>query len=81
MSIRRVDLPSEQGGIRCGTCLKEFKSWLRMKKHMADIHGANNEFSRGVDMSLTNRKSLQKESLRISEEALKDEISRLRNRR
>jgi len=80
MSIRRVDIPAVNGGIRCGSCLKEFKSWLRMKKHMADEHGEINEFTK-MDMSLTNRKSLQKERLRISEEALKDEISKLRSRR
>ena len=80
MSIRRVDLPPEHGGIRCGKCLKEFKSWLRMKKHMADQHGELNEFNT-MDMSRTNRESLRKERLKINEEALKDEISRLRNRR
>ena len=81
MSIRRVDLPPNTGkGLRCGKCLKSLKSWLRLKKHMADQHGAINEFSRGVDMSLTNRKSVQKEQLKISEESLKDEISYLRYR-
>jgi hypothetical protein len=78
--MRRVDLPANTGnGIRC-FCLKTFKSWLRLKKHQADEHGFQNEFSKGVDMSLTNRKSIQKEQLNISEEALKDEISKLRYR-
>lgn len=80
MSVRRVDIPKQHGGMRCGKCLKEFKSWLRLKKHKADAHGELNEFSKGVDMSLTNRKSLQKERLKISEEALKEEISKLRAR-
>ena len=47
---------------------------------MADYHGAVNEFSKGLDMSLTNRKSIQKENLTINEEALKAEISKLRAR-
>lgn len=79
--MRRVDLPANPGGgMRCGICLKEFKSFLRLKKHQADQHGFQNEFSKGVDMSLTNRKSIQKEQLHVSEEALKDEISKLRYR-
>ncbi len=81
MSIRRVDAPANPGGgMKCGSCLKEFKSFLRLKKHMADYHGAVNEFSKGLDMSLTNRKSIQKENLTINEEALKAEISKLRAR-
>jgi len=76
--VRRVDMPPTGGGMRCGSCLKTFKSFLRLKKHMADQHGAINEFSRGEDMSLTNRKSLQKERLKINEESLKEEISRIR---
>ena len=78
--VRRVDLPPTDGGMRCGSCLKKFKSFLRLKKHMADFHGVDNEFSRGVDMSLTNRQSIRKEKLKISEEALKDEIAKLRAR-
>lgn len=81
MSIRRVDFPNPGGGMRCGKCLKSFKSLLRLKKHMADQHGAINEFSKGYDMSLTNRKSIQKENLRINEEALKEEISKIRARK
>lgn len=84
MSIRRVDLPANTGkGIRCGPCMKSFKSWLRLKKHQADFHGAQNEFTRYStnEMSLTGRKSQQKENLHISEEALKDEISKLRARK
>jgi len=80
MSIRRVDIPSQKGGMRCGSCLKEFKSWLRLKKHKADEHGERNEFYRGIDMSRTNRESIRKENLKINEEALKEEISRLRAR-
>jgi len=77
-----VDAPTMPGGgMACGTCQKRFKSFLRLKKHMADEHGWQNEFSKGVDMSLTNRKSVQKENLKISEEALKDEISKLRSRK
>lgn len=67
-------------GIMCGKCTKRFKSWLRLKKHQADEHGAVNEFSMGFDMSLTNRKAIQKERLHINEEKLKDEISKLRQR-
>jgi len=84
LSIRRVDMPSQAGkGIRCGECLKNFKSWLRLKKHQADFHGAQNEFTKYTtnEMSLTGRKSVQKENLHISEEALKDEISKLRARK
>jgi len=81
----RVSLPNlgdNTGlGMKCGQCLKSFKSYLRLKKHMADFHGADNEFSRGIDMSRTNRESLRKERLEFNEEALKDEISRLKNRR
>jgi len=81
MSTRRVDAPTQPGGgMACGQCQKRFKSFLRLKKHMADQHGWDNEFSRGVDMSLRNRKSVQKEQLHISEEALKDEISKVRYR-
>ncbi len=81
MSIRRVDAPTQPGGgMTCGSCQKRFKSYLRLKKHMADQHGWQNEFSKGVDMSLTNRKSIQKEQLNISEESLKAEISKLRSR-
>lgn len=68
------------GGIACGKCLKRFKSWLRLKKHKADEHGEINEFSRYSTntLSKTNRESQRKERLHASEEALKEEISKLR---
>jgi len=84
MSLRRVDLPPNTGaGMRCGKCLKSFKSFLRMKAHMANQHGVQNEFTKYStnEMSLTNRLSRQKENLKVNEEALKDEISKLRYRR
>lgn len=31
--------------MRCGKCLQEYKSHLRLKKHMADEHGVLNEFT------------------------------------
>jgi len=78
----RVSLPNlgdNTGlGMKCGQCLKSFKSYLRLKKHLADYHGADNEFSRGIDMSRTNRESQRKERLNVSEEKLKEEISKLR---
>ena len=83
MSLRRVDAPTDPGGgMSCGKCQKRFKSFLRLKKHMADQHGWQNEFSHFStnDLSLTNRKSIQKENLHINEEALKDEISKIRSR-
>ena len=46
---------------------------------MADYHGTDNEFSRGIDMSRTNRESQRKERLNVSEEKLKEEISKLRS--
>ena len=67
------------GGMRCGQCLKPFKSYLRLKKHMADYHGAINEFSKGIDMSRTNRESLRKERLEVSEEKLKLEIEKIKH--
>jgi len=67
------------GGMRCGQCLKPFKSYLRLKKHMADVHGAINEFSKGIDMSRTNRESLRKERLEVSEEKLKQEIEKIKH--
>lgn len=76
-------IPSSGGGIKCGKCLKEFKSWLRLKKHKADEHGEINEFTKYSTnaMSKANRNSIRKENLHINEEALKEEISRLRARK
>ena len=78
----RVSLPNlgdNAGlGMKCGQCLKSFKSYLTLKKHMADFHAENNEFSRGMDMSRTNRESQRKERLNVSEEKFKKEISKLR---
>lgn len=69
-------------GMRCGYCLKSFKSYLQLKAHLANSHGVQNEFTKYStnEMSRTNRESLRKEKLRINEESLKDEISRLRSR-
>ena len=78
----RVSLPNlgdnTGTGMRCGECLKTFKSYLRLKKHLADFHGAQNEFTK-MDMSLTNRESLRKERLHLSEEALKLEIEKIKH--
>ena len=69
-------------GMRCGQCLKSFKSYLQLKAHQANSHGQLNEFTKYStnEMSRTNRESLRKEKLHINEEALKDEISRIRQR-
>lgn len=66
------------GGMRCGQCLKSFKSYLRLKKHMADQHGVQNEFTK-IDMSRTNRESLRKERLYANEEKLKLEIEKIKH--
>lgn len=66
------------GGMRCGNCLKPFKSYLRLKKHMADQHGVQNEFTK-MDMSRTNRESLRKERLYANEEKLKLEIEKIKH--
>lgn len=82
-SIRRVDLPPNTGaGMRCGSCLKSFKSYLRLQAHLTNAHGQKTQFSRFStnEMSKTNRNSVRKENLKINEEALKDEISYLRYR-
>lgn len=47
-------------GIRCGYCLQQFKSHLRLKYHLANEHKVQNEFSLGITTAEYNK--LWKES-------------------
>jgi len=71
------------GGMRCGNCLKSFKSFLQLKAHKANEHGEQNEFSHYTqkEMSRGERQSRRKERLYISEEKLKEEISKFKQTR
>lgn len=60
-------------GIRCGTCLSTFKSYLRLQHHRAQVHGETNQMSRWSKNDIA---SIRKENLHYSEELLKREISR-----
>jgi len=62
-------------GLRCGSCLETFKSYLRLQHHKANVHGEKNQMSRYTKADL---ESQRKENLKISEEKLKQEISRWR---
>lgn len=62
-------------GLRCGSCLETFKSYLRLQHHKANVHGERNQMSRFTKSDI---ESQRKENLNISEEKLKEAISRLR---
>jgi len=61
--------------MKCGACLKEFKSYLRLQHHKADVHGEQNQMSR---WSKNDLESQRKTNLAAAEEKLKQEISRWR---
>lgn len=63
------------GGLRCGRCLETFKSYLRLQHHKANVHGEKNQMSRFTRSDI---ESKRKENLNISEEKLKEEISKWR---
>jgi len=60
-------------GLTCGTCLASFKSYLQLQHHKANEHGERNQMSRFTRSDI---ESQRKENLTISEEKLKEEISR-----
>jgi len=60
----------------CGPCQVEFKSYLKLQLHKAQVHGEKNQMSRYA--STDDFQHGQKERLAAAEEKLKEAISRYR---
>ena len=54
--------------MHCGQCQINFKSYLRLQAHMAEVHGHKNRAAKWNEYS-------QKEGLNAAEERLKQAIS------
>jgi len=64
--------------MKCGKCLLEFKSYLRLQYHKAKEHGEKNQTSHLSSIQEYNSPTDRKDRLAEAEERLKDEISRWR---
>lgn len=64
--------------MKCGSCLIDFNSYLKLQLHKAQVHGEKNQMSRYASVKEFQGASSQKEQLAIAEEKLKEEISKFR---
>ena len=65
--------------LRCGKCLADFDSYLKLQFHKAKQHGEKNQMSKYASVKNYHQSNNnQKEKLALAEERLKEEISRYR---
>lgn len=64
--------------MKCGACLKDFKSYLKLQLHKAQVHGEKNQMSRYSSVKDYQSSTDRKDALSAAEERLKEEISRYR---
>lgn len=68
--------------MKCGSCLKDFKSWLALKNHENKVHGIKNFMDSYASVRAYQGGSAdRKERERYADERLHEAIERFKHRR